>query len=264
MLKACHHVRILAVLLALLALPWSLSGCASDGASQDKPVEKKTENQPQAQAQPAPQVAAMTVAKADIPLDLSYMGQTAGSREVEVRARVGGILLRRAYVEGGPVRQGDLMFEIDPAPYEAALAQAKGALGQAEAKYDQAKRDHGRMEKLFKDNVVARKDLDDAATTLESAKAAVDEAKGALRNAELNLQWTKVSAPISGQTSRETRSARAASWWRAPRAACSPPCARSIPSTSTSPCPGPSCRICAGFAPRARWPWRATASTWSG
>ena len=73
------------------------------------------------------------------------MGQTAGSREVEVRARVGGILLHRNYEEGGRVRQGDLMFEIDPAPYQAALEQAKGALGQAEAKLAQAQRDQVRM-----------------------------------------------------------------------------------------------------------------------
>ncbi len=200
MSSPCPRVRSIAFLLALLALSFGLSGCASDGASQDKPVEKA------AKAPPAPPVAAMTIQRSNIPLDLSFMGQTAGSREVEVRARVGGILLRRAYVEGGPVRRGDLMFEIDPAPYEAALAQAKGALGQAEAKYIQAQRDLGRMEKLFKDDVVAKKDIDDANTTLESTKAAVEEARGKLREAELNLEWTRVVAPISGQTSREARS----------------------------------------------------------
>jgi membrane fusion protein (multidrug efflux system) len=137
---------------------------------------------------------------------MSFMGQTAGSREVEVRARVGGILLRRNYEEGGRVRQNDLMFEIDPAPYQAALDQAKGALGQAEAKLAQAQRDYARMDQLFKNDVVAKKDRDDAQTTLESAQAAVNETKGKVREAELNLEWTKVTAPISGLTSKETRS----------------------------------------------------------
>jgi len=184
-------------LILLLALGPGLSGCVSESSGQDKPA---------AQGPPPPEVVVETLQRSDIPLELSFMGQTAGSREVEVRARVGGILLRRNYVEGGPVRQGEIMFEIDPEPYEAALEQAKGALGQAEAKLTQAVRDYGRMEKLFKDDVVARKDLDDAATTQEAAKAAVDEAKGNLRKAALDLEWTKVTAPISGQTSRETRS----------------------------------------------------------
>ena len=187
----------LAILLACCFLGAGLSGCASEGSGQDKPVSK---------APPVPEVVAQTMNRADIPLDMSFMGQTAGSREVEVRARVGGILLTRKYVEGGPVRQGELLFEIDPAPYQAALEQAKGALGQAEAKFDQAQRDLGRMETLFKGDVVAKKDIDDARTATASAQAAVDEARGRLRQAELNLEWTKVTAPISGQTSRETRS----------------------------------------------------------
>jgi membrane fusion protein (multidrug efflux system) len=173
----------------------ALSGCATDSAGQETK-----------QVPPPTEVVAATMNRADLPLEMSFMGQTAGSREVQVRARVGGILLRRNYEEGGRVRQGDLMFEIDPAPYQAALEQAKGALGQAEAKLAQAQRDHGRMEKLYKDDVVAKKDRDDAQTTLESAQASVEEARGKVREASLNLEWTKVTAPISGMTSKETRS----------------------------------------------------------
>jgi membrane fusion protein (multidrug efflux system) len=179
----------------LCALGVGLSGCATDSSGQ-----------PTTQAPPPTEVVAATVQKADIPVHMAYMGQTAGSREVEVRARVGGILLHRNYEEGSRVRQGDLMFEIDPAPYQAALEQAKGALGQAEAALEQAKRDAARMEKLFKDDVVARKDFDDAKTTLTSNTAAVDAARGKVREAALNLEYTKVTAPISGMTSKETRS----------------------------------------------------------
>lgn len=189
-------LRLFGPLGLLLALGAGLSGCATDSAGQDTA----------AQAPPPPEIVAYGVRRADMPLAMSFMGQTAGSREVEVRARVGGILLRRAYAEGRPVRQGELMFEIDPAPYQAALEQAKGALGQAEATLAQTKRDAARMETLYKGDVVAKKDFDDAKTSLDSATAAVDTAKGKVREASLNLEWTRVVAPISGMTSKETRS----------------------------------------------------------
>lgn len=177
------------------ALAAALSGCATESSGQEN-----------AAAPPPPEIVVYAVKQADIPLEMAFMGQTAGSREVEVRARVGGILLRRNYEEGSRVRQGQLMFEIDPAPYQAALEQAKGALAQAEASLAQAKRDAERMDKLFKGDVVARKDFDDSRTLVETGAAAVDAAKGKVREASLNLEWTKVTAPISGMTSKETRS----------------------------------------------------------
>lgn len=188
--------RLLAAPGLTLALLAGLSGCATDSSGQEAA----------AQAPPPPEIVAHEVRRADIPLHMAFMGQTAGSREVEVRARVGGILLRRAYEEGRPVRQGELMFEIDPAPYQAALEQAKGTLGQAEATLAQAKRDAARMETLYKGDVVAKKDFDDARTTLDSTTAAVETARGKVHEASLNLEWTKVAAPISGMTSKETRS----------------------------------------------------------
>jgi len=191
-------MRIVSVLCVLLALATVLSGCATDSAGQQEAGKTASP--------PPPEIVAYTVSKSNLPMHLAFMGQTAGSREVEVRARVGGILLRRNYEEGGRVRRGDLMFEIDPAPYQAALDQAKGALGQTEANLAQAKRDAERMEKLYKGDVVAKKDFDDAKTTLDSTTAAVASAQGKLREAALNLEWTKVTAPISGMTSKETRS----------------------------------------------------------
>jgi len=155
---------------------------------------------------PPPEVAAVTMTRGDLPLGMEYMGQTAGSREVEVRARVGGILLRRAYVEGGPVKQGDLLFEIDPAPFQATLEQAQGRLAQAEAKLSQAKRDLARMEQLFKGDVISQKDRDDAMTSFETGTADVASAKAAVKEATINLGYTKVEAPISGLTSKEARS----------------------------------------------------------
>ncbi len=182
-----------------LCLICMLAACASDGASQDKEVGKKAES-------PPPTVVTETITQSNIPLELSFMGQTAGSREVEVRARVGGILLHRFYEEGKPVKKGDVMFEIDPAPYKAALTQAQGALNQSKAQLAQAQRDHKRYAKLYSEGVIAKKDLDDARTSLDSSTAAVEQAQGALDQAKLNLEWTKVEAPISGMTSKETRS----------------------------------------------------------
>ncbi len=193
--RTVEALRLLALLVLVSALPAGLTGCATDSSGQETATKA-----------PPPEVVAFTVKRADIPLHMTFMGQTAGSRAVEVRARVGGILLRRTYEEGRPVHRGDLLFEIDPAPFQAALEQAKGALGQAEATLAQAKRDAARMNKLYRDDVVAKKDDDDAKTTLDSATAAVETARGKVREASLNLEWTKVTAPISGLTSKETRS----------------------------------------------------------
>jgi membrane fusion protein (multidrug efflux system) len=151
-------------------------------------------------------VVVKTLAKADIPLDIEYMGQVTGSREVEVRARVGGILLRRNYVEGSQVRQGDLMFEIDPEPFKAALEQAQGALGQSEARLQRATRDLARMRKLRQEDVISQKDNDDAQTEFEAASAEVRSSQAKVREARINLGYTKVEAPITGVTSKETRS----------------------------------------------------------
>ncbi|MFP5240022.1 MAG: efflux RND transporter periplasmic adaptor subunit [Acidobacteriota bacterium] len=180
-------------LLALISV-LSLAGCGKDSTAQAPG------------GMPPPEVVAATVTRADLPLHIEYMAQTAGSREVQVRARVGGILLKRAYEEGKRVKEGDLMFVIDPAPFQAALTQAKGALAQAEARLAKARRDQERMAKLFKEGVVSQKDRDDSQTDLQTSAAEVDAAKGKVREAALNLEYTKVTAPITGITSKETRS----------------------------------------------------------
>jgi len=179
------------VLACLLALP----GCGKDSSGQAP-----------AGGMPAPEVVVKTIIQGDLPLDIEYMGQVTGSREVEVRARVGGILLKRAYVEGTQVRQGDLMFLIDPEPFKAALEQAQGALGQSEAKLARTVRDLERMRKLRQADVISQKDKDDAQTEFETATAEVRSAQGKVREARINLGYTRVEAPITGVTSKETRS----------------------------------------------------------
>lgn len=180
---------------ALLILALS-AGCGKD----------KSGEASQAGGPPVSEVIVKTIAVADVPLNLEYVGQVAGSREVQVRARVGGILLKRSYEEGARVKQGDLLFEIDPLPYKAALEQARGVLGQAEARLANAKRNFDRMRTLRRENVVSQKDSDDARTEFEAASASAKAAQAAVREANLNLGYTRVEAPISGITSKETRS----------------------------------------------------------
>ncbi len=96
-------------------------------------------------APPAPEVTVEVARSASLPLNLEYSARAAGYREVEVRAQVSGILQKRTYEEGRPVKQGQVLFQIDPRPYQAALGQAKGALAQAQARYRQTDRDLKRI-----------------------------------------------------------------------------------------------------------------------
>lgn len=155
---------------------------------------------------PPPEVGVLQVATAPLPLDLEYAARIRGFREVEVRARVGGILLEKRYQEGAAVKAGDVLFRIDPAPYRAAAAQARAQVGVQRATLEQATRERDRVLPLYEQNAVSRRERDAALANYESARAAVEAAEAALRTAELELSYTEVRAPISGLTSREARS----------------------------------------------------------
>jgi membrane fusion protein (multidrug efflux system) len=196
------YPRLLRSILAILVLLTSsiLSGCDREGQSVNSAAAKKTE------AAPAPEVNAITIAPKTLPVTFEAVGQTEGSREVEVRARVGGILLRRFYNEGSWVKQGTALFKIDPAPYEAALNKLKGTLAQEEAQLEKAKRDEARLKPLFEENAVSRKDYEDAVSARETAQARVQSARAGVTEAQLNLDYTNVQAPINGVTGRAEKS----------------------------------------------------------
>lgn len=139
---------------------------------------------------PPPAVTVKDIAVEDIPLVFEYPARLAGSREVEIRARVGGILQKRAYTEGQFVKRGDLLFVIDPAPYQAALAQAKANFVQADA-------DYRRAVTLKRQRALSAREFDQAQALFGAAKAQFDTAK-------INLNYTTVRAPISGYTSEES------------------------------------------------------------
>jgi len=155
---------------------------------------------------PPPEVNVVTVEPRDIAATFEQVGQTAGVREVEVRPRVTGILQRWNYKEGSAVQAGRSLFTIDPAPFQATVARVDADLASAQAKEAQAARDIERLQPLYEQGMVSRKAFDDALSAKEVAAAGVKSAEAALRQAKLDLAYTRVEAPISGVTSRALKS----------------------------------------------------------
>lgn len=163
--------------------------------------------EPAAMPPPSPvEVGVVVVMPRSLPLALEFPAQLKGVREVEVRARVSGILLERRYDEGERVEAGDLLFRIDPDPFRAEAARARAAVALAEANLNQARRERDRILPLVEQRLASPRDRDNALSAFESAEANLAAAEAALRTAELELSYTEVRAPISGLTSREVRS----------------------------------------------------------
>ncbi len=152
---------------------------------------------------PPPQVTVAAIKPHEIPVTYDYAARVSAFRDVQVRARVGGILLHRNFIEGTEVKAGDVLFEIDPAPYQAELEKAQAQVAQAQAQYQQSIRDAERAEQLVVQKVQSASVRDSAVATRDLNKAAVDAAVAQLRTAQLNLSYTKVTAPLTGITSRE-------------------------------------------------------------
>lgn len=185
--------RPLAAFALALAAAWLLTACDRQAQSAMG-------------AMPPPEVARLVVEARDVELPLEYVAQVAGSRHIDVRARVEGILQKRTYVEGHVVKAGDTLFLIDPAPFQAELERARGELAEQEARYAQAEKEFKRLQPLFVEKAVSQRDRDDALAERDKAQAAVKAARAALRSAEINLGYTRVTAPIGGITSQEARS----------------------------------------------------------
>jgi len=167
-------------LLAVLLCGTLLAACSADR----KPAAP-------AAAGPLP-VTVLEVTARTVPTSIEVMAQTEGARETEVRARVGGIVTQRLYREGEPVKAGQALFQIDRTPYEIALAAAR-------ARAEQTAREARRLKELVAGGAIAGKDADDAASADALAQAE-------LRQAELNLAWTTVTAPVAGITGRAVKS----------------------------------------------------------
>ena len=155
--------------------------------------------QVQAPPRPAPEVGVVTVQPTSVPVTTELSGRVSAVRMAEVRARVAGILLKRNFKEGTEVSAGDVLFEIDPAPLQAARDSASAAVAKAEANSKDAQAKAARLKTLIEVEAVSKQDYDSAVATSLQADAEVLSARAALETASLNLGYTKVVAPISGR-----------------------------------------------------------------
>ncbi len=182
------------LLFAGLSILLMLTGCSSeDGEGQ----------QAGAGGMPPAAVVVQQAEPADVTVRQDYAGRARGAREVEVRARISGILEQRLYEEGQMVREGDALFRIDRKPAAAALQRARAQRQVAEADVQQAEREWNRISSLFERNAVSERDRDSAQSALELARANLAVANAGVAQAELDLGYTDVTAPISGVTSLE-------------------------------------------------------------
>jgi membrane fusion protein, multidrug efflux system len=172
------------VILFLLLACYGLTGCDR------KPV--------QALAR-VPEVAVISVTTQKITLTTELPGRTSAYRIAEIRPQVNGLILKRLFTEGQEVKAGQLLYQIDPAPFQSALDNARAALGKAEANVPAIRLRVGRFHDLLSDNAVSQQDYDDAFASLKQAEADVAYWKATVATAQINLGYTAVKAPISGR-----------------------------------------------------------------
>jgi membrane fusion protein (multidrug efflux system) len=151
-----------------------------------------------------PEVGVVTVQPQKVALTTELAGRTSAYLIAEVRPQVGGIIQKRLFTEGADVKAGEVLYQIDPATYQAAYNSAKAALARVEANLIPARLKSERYEELVKINAVSQQDYDDAAAALKQAEADVEAGKAALETAGINLAHTKVTAPIAGRIGRSS------------------------------------------------------------
>ncbi|HSH97734.1 MAG: efflux RND transporter periplasmic adaptor subunit [Methylophilaceae bacterium] len=147
-------------------------------------------------------VSVIEIQPVSVPVSAEAVAQTEGAKEVEIRPRVGGILLKRLYEEGESVKAGQAMFQIDPVPYQIALAQARAILAQQKAKVEQTEREEARLKNLLATQSISQREYDNSLSDNDVAKASLLQSEASVREAELNLSYTTVTAPVSGISGR--------------------------------------------------------------
>jgi len=153
---------------------------------------------------PRPEVSVITLHPQSVAITSELAGRTTASLTAEVRPQVGGIIKARLYEEGGEVSAGDTLYQIDPAAYQASYDSAVAALEKAEAAVPSAAAKVERYQGLVKQNAVSKQDYDDAVATLAQAKADVASAKASVATARINLDYTKIVAPIGGRIDKSS------------------------------------------------------------
>jgi len=181
-----------AMLLAMTLLAgMSLAGCG-----------KKEDAANGAGGMPPMPVSVITLQPTSVPISAEAVAQTEGAKEVEIRPRVGGILLKKMFEEGAPIKAGQTMFLIDPVPFQIALSNAKAQLAQQKAKLDQTQREAQRLQVLVASQSISQREADNASSDHALARAGLAQYEAAVREAELNLSYTTVTSPISGVAGR--------------------------------------------------------------
>jgi membrane fusion protein (multidrug efflux system) len=163
------------------------------------------QNEPAQQAgaaMPPMPVTVIAVTPTTVPIQTEVVAQTEGAKEVEIRPRVGGILLKKMFEEGAPIKEGQVMFKIDPVPYQLATEQALAQLAQQKARITQTQRESSRLKGLLETQSISEREYDNAVSDQAATSASVLQYEAQLREAELNLSYTTVKAPASGVAGR--------------------------------------------------------------
>ncbi len=177
-------------MIKLSARAWALCALALLGSACDQKAEKA--------AAPVPTVQVATVEKKDVAVASEWVGTTTGNVNAQIYPKIQGYLLKQNYRNGGAVKAGDLLFEIDARQAKAAYDEAKGQLLRAQAILVKAQQDVKRYTPLAAEGAVSQMELDDAIQARAAGSAQVESARAALENAKLNLDWTEVRSPIDG------------------------------------------------------------------
>ena len=153
-------------------------------------------------AMPPMPVSVIAVQPTSVPMSVEAVAQTEGASEVEVRPRVGGIILKKLFEEGQPVKAGQVMFQLDPAPFQIALTQAKAAAAGQGARITQTSRESSRLKDLLATQSISQREYDNATSDVSISQAGMMQAQANIKEAELNLSYTRVTAPVSGVAGR--------------------------------------------------------------
>jgi membrane fusion protein, multidrug efflux system len=188
--NVCEPLKFSVALVALISL-FLLSGCESGHGQQVAPPT-------------VPEVAVVTIEPQQIRLTTELPGRTSAYLVSEIRPQVNGIIQKRQFQEGSDVKAGQLLYQIDPAPFQVAHDSAKASLGKAQANLPSIRSRAERYKELLVDKAVSRQDYDDAAAAVEQAKAEIEYWKTAVEAARINLGYTRVTAPISGRVGRSS------------------------------------------------------------
>ncbi len=168
----------------LLCAPVFLTSCEDDASTQVTPY--------------VPEVKVTKLETKDVPVYQEWVGNLRGTEDAQIRSQVKGYLLSKDYKDGSFVHKGDVLFQIDPRPFQAALEQAKGQLAQYEATLKKYQLDVERYEPLVQQGAISRKQLDDSKQQMQATEASIVSAKAQVAEAEINLKFTTIKSPING------------------------------------------------------------------